>query len=347
MKLFLIKSVVILQLFSILATGLGINKSYAENTELEKKFIVKQAEETGFMVDIKNTETDTLKIKNIDKKISEDNYMEKEITETKTLARSNEDYIKSQFGTTKDFNDGEYKGTLELYDIDIKTISNGSYEKIDEKVLSFTNYTDNDLNNIEKEIKINGETYYLINVDWEMENSQVVDNENVPTTYKGRKIYQTVQTLKNPNTYKVTVTYKGKLEKLNTIYEYTINYEKIKPVEKEEVEEIKEEKKSNISAFIVSGLGLTVLFSYLLNMKNTYVYVKAKNGFKLIKKVRLSNKNLSIDITDYNNKSNEEIYAIKINPITFKLMKKRTITVIKGTQRKDLTLWNNYYEIRF
>lgn len=322
-----------------------VSKSYANEEKNKTEYVISQSEESKFLEDIYKTETDTLKIKSVDKKVSDQNYMDKEIVETKTLNKSNEDYIRNQFGETKDFNDGTYKGTLSISNIDVQTIKNGYYEKIDEQVLSFENFTDNDLNNIEKEIDINNVKYYLINVEWEPENTQAIDNENVPTTYKGKKIYQTVKTLSNPDTYKVTVTYSGKAEKIDTIYDYKINYEKVIQEPEKEIE-VEEKEEKDISGFmLVSGIGITAMFMYLIKGKNTYIYAKNNNGFKLIKTEKLSDKKVSIDISKCY-KSDENIYAIKINPLTFNKFKGRTISIVQGNKKKDIVLWNNYYEIK-
>lgn len=322
-----------------------VNKSFANEDRNKTEYVISQSEESKFLEDIYKTETDTLKIKSVDKKVSDQNYMDKEITEIKLLNKSNDDYIRNQFGETKDFNDGIYKGTLSISNIDIQTIENGYYEKIDEQVLSFENFTDNDLNNIEKEIYINKVKYYLINVEWEPENTESIDDENVPTTYKGKKIYQTVKTLANPDTYKVIVTYSGKAEKVDTVYDYKIDYEK-KVQEPQEEIKVEEKEEKQVNQFVlVSGIGLTAILMYLLNGKNTYIYAKNNNGFKLIKTEKLSDKKVSIDISNCY-KSDENIYAIKINPLTFKKFKGRTISIVQGNKKKDIVLWNNYYEIK-
>lgn len=340
----LVNMIIIPAVVFTFASGITYTSLAKENKNLAE-YVISQSEESKFLEDIYKTEKEDLKIKSIDKKVSDQNYTNKEITETKTLDKSNEQYIRNQFGETKDFNDGIYKGTLSISNIDIQTIKNGYYEKIDEQVLSFENFTDNDLNNIEKEININNSKYYLINVEWEAENIEVVDNENVPTTYKGKKIYQTVKRLANPDTYKVIVTYSGKAEKVDTIYDYKIDYENVGKEPEEEIKpEEKEEKQIN-KFILVSGIGLTAILMYLLNGKNTYIYAKNNNGFKLIKTEKLSDKKVSIDISNCY-KSDENIYAIKINPLTFRKFKGRTISIVQGNKKKDVVLWNNYYEIK-
>lgn len=312
------------------------------NEIITKEFQTTQNAEKEFLNEIYNTETENMKIKNLDKEISEDNYRVKEIIETKELTNQDRDYITQQFGEKQSYNDGEYQGELTISDIKIETINNGSYQEIDEKVLDFTNYSDNDLINIEKEITLDNTTYYLINVNWEADSTETIDGEIIPKTYKGTKIYQTVRTIANPNTYKVTVTYSGTIEKINTIYDYTVTYEN-------KVEELQEEKEDNniiVPVLIISGLGLAILLIGLFNIKNTYVYSKTSKGFKLIKREKINDKNVLIDISNCKNKSKENIYAIKINKMAFNKLKGRTISIILGTKKKDIILWNNYYEIK-
>lgn len=317
-------------------------KTYANTEEQVKKYEITQSKESEFINNINNTETDTLKIKSIDKEISEKNYDTKEIYKTKTINNKNTENIYKEFGKIQEFNDGEFKGILNISDIKTETIKNGYYEKIDEKVLTFNNYTDNDLNNIEKEIKLNNTTYYLINVKWEADTTESIDGELVPKTYKGSKIYQTVQKIAYPDTYKVTVEYSGKVERIDPIYNYKVTYEYV------EKEEIKEETKDNniVPVIIISGIGLIVVLVILINQKNTYIYSKTNKGFKLIKATKLSDKNVSIDITNCKNRSNENIYAIKVNSIIFEKLKGRTISIVFGNKKKDIILWNNYYEIK-
>ena len=106
----------------------------------------------------------------------------------------------------------------------------------------------------------------------------------------------------------------------------------------------KEEKEVNNFVF-VSGIGLTAILMYLLNGKNTYIYAKNNNGFKLIKTEKISDKKVSIDISNCY-RSNENIYAIKINSLVFKKFKGRTLSIVQGNKKKDVVLWNNYYEIK-
>ena len=337
------KKKILIILTVLIAITIGNIKSYANTGSniIKKEYQTTQNAENDFLNEIYNTETENLRIVNVDKKIAEENYRTKEIIETKELNRQDREYINQQFGEKQNFNDGEYKGELTISDVKVETINNGYYETIDERVLNFSNYSDNDLNNIEKEITLNNTKYYLINVNWEADATQTIDGENVPQTYKGNKIYQAVKRVANPNTYKITVTYSGTIEKINTIYDYTVSYEN-------KVEEKQEEIKDNnvIPVVIISGVGLAIVLISLFNIKNTYIYSKTNKGFKLIKKERLSNKKVSIDITDCKNINADNIYAIKINKIAFNKIKGRTVSITLGNRKKDIVIWNDYYEIK-
>ena len=256
----------------ILTVSNGIvSKSYANVGNSKIEYVISQSEESNFLEKIYKSETDTLKIKSIDKQISKQNYIDKEITETKILDNSNEQYIRNQFGETRDFEDEKYKGTLKLTDYKVENINNGYYETIDEKVLTFNNYTDNDLINIEKEIVIDNTTYYLINVNWMPDEIKNIDGQEIPKTYKGEKIYQTVKNIKNPDTYKVTAVYKGQIELKDTLYNYKVLFEeKVKEDINKEVEENTEDTKTNVIVpIIISGAGIVCIL--------WYVYKKGKD----------------------------------------------------------------------
>ena len=338
----MIKKYLIIPIILIIITCNGNCLASTNNEIITKEFQTTQNAEDEFLNEIYNTETESIKIKNLDKEISEDNYRVKEIIETKELASQDRDYIIQQFREKQSYNDGEYQGELTISDIKIETINNGSYQEIDEKVLDFTNYSDNDLIDIEKEITLDNTTYYLINVNWEADSTETIDGETIPKTYKGTKIYQAVKTIANPNTYKVAVTYSGTIEKINTIYDYTVTYEN-------KIEELQEEKEDNniiVPVLIVSGLGLAIILICLFNLKNTYIYAKTSKGFKLIKRERISDKNVLIDISNCKINSQDNIYAIKINKTAFNKLKGRTISLVLGNKKKDIILWNNYYEIK-
>lgn len=330
------KNFICILIFCMLGSYIYCN---ASNENLQKTYQVLKSEENDFLQQIYDAKETNLRIKNIEKTESEDNFTIKEKSETKILENKNELYIKEKFSESVEYNDGEYHGILSISNIESESIYNGYYERINEERIPFNSYTDNDLNNIEKEIEINGTIYYLINVNWEADKTETIDGEMIPVTYKGEKVYQTIQRIENPYTYRITVTYSGQVEKINTIYEYKITYE-------ENVKEIiGNEKDKTKPIIIISGVGL-VLLMILLNIKNVFVYSKSDKGFRLIKRARLSNKNMIIDISKCKNKSKYGIYAIKINKIALKKLKGRTISFVSGNKKKDIILWNDYYEIK-
>jgi len=263
-----IVNMIVISALIMTLTNSIISKSYASVDKNKTEYVISQSEESEFLENIYKTETDMLKIKNITKEETENNYTFQEQYETKVLDSNNTQYIYEKFGRYKEFNNGEYKGTLEITDIDIETIENGYYEKIDEQVFEFSDYTDNDLYNIEKEILIDNSTYYLINVEWEPDTLMEVAGEQIPQTYKGKKIYQSIQKINNPNTYKITVTYTGETELIDKKFEYTIFYEEVADDNKEIEENIENIETTNIiTPIIISGAGVIIILMWLYNNK--------------------------------------------------------------------------------
>lgn len=267
-----------------------------------------------------------------------DNTKNESMQKTEILNTNNEEKIKHHFGVTYLFEDGSYKGELPITDIKTRAIDQGSYEEIDEKKINFNNYSQNDLIEIAKEIILNNKTYYLINVDWKPEKVQVIDNQEVPITYQGTMIYQTVLTKKNPSKYEVTVTYSGNVTKKDTMYEYSILYQ---PVEIPQVIEEKEE--INIVPIMISGLGIGIVsLLVLLGLGNIKVYNKTDRGNKLIGKFRISKDKKIIDITKYQYKTSSNIYCLKLNNSLYKQMKGKPI-YLQIRQIKKLIYINAQY----
>ena len=257
------------------------------------------SEESTFVSSIqKEIEEDNVKYKLSDYSKQEDEQNSKIVTaHKKDIIKSNtKESIINHFGENLEYDNDEYFGTITLKDYDIKTISNGKYEAIDEKKINFSKYSRNDLDNIEKERNINGTTYYLINVDWENDDVENIDGQEVPTTYKGVMIYQAVVTRNNPFSYEITVTYEGVVSKKDPIYLYTIEYEKIE----DEPQVIIEEKNDyTVPTIIISGLGIALVIVYIIGRNTARVYVKTDNGFKLIRVVRLSKKHNTVNLSNY------------------------------------------------
>ena len=245
------------------------------------------------------------------------------------------------FGESLDYDNEEYSGTITFKDYEIKTISNGKYEAIDEKKINFSKYSKNDLDNIEKEKNINGTTYYLINVNWENDDVENIDGQEVPTTYKGVMIYQAVVTRNNPFSYEITVTYEGEVRKKDPIYLYTIEYEKIE----EEPEVIIEEQNDyTVPTIIISGLGIALVIVYLIGRNTARVYVKTDNGFTLIRVVRLSKKHNTVNLSNYKHKTVTNMFAIKTTNGFYNKNKNMLIKVKKDKITKNVYLNSAYID---
>lgn len=277
-------------------------------------------------------------VESVEREKTNENLKIETMQKTEVLNTRNEEKIKQHFGEAYKYEDEEFKGEIPLTNIEIKTIDQGSYEEIDEKRIEFNGYSQNDLNDIAKERQINNITYYLINVDWQVENSETVDNQQVPTSYKGTMIYQTVLTKQNPSKYKVTVTYEGEVEKIDTIYNYSVFY---KPIE-----EIIEERQDNVIVpIIISGLGIGLLVMFLLSNYNVKIYNKTDNGYKLIGKFKITDKNKVIDITKYQYKVNSNMYSLKLKKSLYRKMKDKLIFIQIKNIKKQVYVNTPYMEI--
>lgn len=331
-----------------LVTGLLVmcimSNVYATDGNKTINKTVLRSEESTFVSSIqKEIEEDNVKYKLSDYSKQEDEGNSKVVTAyKKDVIKSNtKESIINHFGESLDYDNEEYSGTIALKDYDIKTISNGKYEAIDEKKINFSKYSKNDLDNIEKEKTINGTTYYLINVNWENDETENIDGQEVPTTYKGVMIYQAVVTRNNPFSYEITVTYEGEVSKKDPIYLYTIEYEKIE----EEPEVIIEEKEDyTVPTIIISGLGIALVIIYLVGKNTARVYVKTDNGFKLIRIVRLSKKHNMINLSNYKHKTVTNMLAIKTTNGFYNKNKNMLIRVKKDKITKNVYLNSAYID---
>lgn len=344
-----VKKVFLLSALTLLFSGCQVNayteKGITEYSNGIVKVVEASQSEENIMLEnyTKDIQIDEkmYEVASVEREKSESNSRTETKQSTAVLNTNKEDKIKSYFGETFHYEDEKYKGELPITNIDIKTISQGSYEEIDEKKIDFEGYSQNDLNEIAKEKQINNITYYLINVDWQPENSETIDNQSVPVTYKGTMLYQTVLTKKNPNKYEVTVTYSGNVEKIDTIYDYSILYQ---PIKEKEEPVIVEEKHQDIVPIIISGLGIGLLSLIILLGSNIKIYNKTDNGHKLIGKFRINEKNKVIDITKYQYKTSSNMYSIKMTQSLYRKMKDKTIYIQIGKIKKPIYVNTPYIE---
>lgn len=327
----------------LLAVCLMTNVYATQGRKSIEKEVLK-SEESNFLTTIQQEymeENNKYELVNYSKIEDEDN--EKTVTAyKKDIIKSNtREAIIEHFGETLQYSDSEYSGTINIKDYEIKAISNGKYEAIDEKKINFSKYSKNDLDNIEKEKVINGTTYYLINVNWENDETESIDGQEVPKTYKGAMIYQAVVIRNNPFSYEITVTYEGEVSKKDPVYLYTIEYEKIE--NKPEVI-IEEPTDYTVPAIIVSGLGIALVIVYLIGRNTSRIYVKTDNGFKLVKIARLSKKHNSINLSNYKHKTVTNMFAIKTTNGFYNKNKNMLIKVKKDKITKNVYLNSAYID---
>lgn len=269
---------------------------------------------------------------------SEDNAMFIETQLSKELNTTNESEIINLFGETYNYEDDVYKGTLKIENIETQEIEQGSYQELLEKKINFNGYTKNDLNEIEKERMINNKKYYLITVDWQVEEYEIIDEQKVPISYKGIMIYQTVITKKNPSKYNIIVTYSGDVNRKDKKYMYKVLYTPV-------IEPTIEEKNFSISPIVISGLGVGIIFLIVcLNRKNIKIYNKTETGYKLLGNFKISSDKKVIDISKYQYKVNSNMYSLKFNKITYEKLKNNTIFIQIGKFKKQIYVNAPYIE---
>lgn len=326
-------------------------KAYTEHPLVDKedyytKSVVSTLSEEDEVIELLNhniiVNSDTYTVDKIVKMQNED--VKKEVTKQKkeTLKTNNQEYIKKYFGEIYDYEDEKYKGDIPMTNIHVNRIDHGQYQELREKRIEFSNYSKNDLNNIKKEITENNTTYYLIKVDWQIENTEMIDGQDVPIGYKGTMIYQTVVTINNPYEYEVTVTYSGDVSNKEKEYTYTALY--IKP--EEPIEEIQQEKTNVIPVIIISGIGFGIAtLILLLSSRNVVIYNKTDSGYRTIGKFKLSKENKNIvDLSKYNHRISSNMYGLKLKNRTYEKLKGKVVYIKFENITKPVTITSKFTE---
>ena len=316
-----------------------------ENNEDYSKSVIATLEEENEAIELLNhdiiVDSKPYNVAEIKKTQNEDVKKKVSKQKIKTLKTNNQEYIKEYFGETYVYEDEEYKGEIPMTNIHINRIDYGEYQELREKRIEFSNYSKNDLDMIKKEINDNNTTYYLIKVDWQVENIETIDNQEVPTSYKGTMIYQTVVSLNYPYEYEITVTYSGEVSNKEKTYTYTAIY-------KEPEQPIIEEPRNDyiVPTVIVSGVGFGVAtLIFLLLNKNAVIYNKNETGYKKLVKYKLSDKSKNeIDITKYNHKISSNMYCLKLNKRTYEKLKNKIVYVKIENITKPVTITSMFIE---
>lgn len=139
----------------------------------------------------------------------------KEINEELIVTTNNKYNVLNLFENKKEISEDGYKGTLELQNDSLEIKVNNSYQEEYKVYLqrTYNNVSSNDINDIPKEIKENGTTYYLVNPVWNISTTEKVDNNDVPVTYNGTMYYEGIKVRTIIRNYKASVKYTGTLEK--------------------------------------------------------------------------------------------------------------------------------------
>ena len=314
-------------------------------TGYSKTVTIKQSEEKDYFENLE----DNITFENNDYskgdiiKVSDSKSNVKTVTEEKGLDKlfntNNKNTLKKEFDEELEYEKDGYLGTLKLKDVEIETVSQGNYEKIEYLDLDFEGYSQNDLANIDKEITRNGKTWNLIDVDWEVETTKNVDGTKVPTKYSGIMHYERVGTYPNPVKYRATAIYEGEVEAIDKESTYEINYNLIP---KEEPVEVKEEveEKTNYTPVLIGAIGILVILLGILSRKNCYIY---DVQHKKIGSLRINENNIEFNLDKF--KNNSKTYIIKLNNSIFNKIKNKKGTVILNGKKIEIMIVKNEFPI--
>ena len=239
---------------------------------------------------------------------------EQETIEERVTNTNNLEKVISLFNETKDFEDEGYTGTLVRDNSTLKVQINDSYQEEYKVYLqkSYDNVPSNELNEIPKEIKQNGTIYYLVNPVWNIAETEMVANNEVPVKYNGTMYYEGVKTKTIITSYLATIKYTGILEKqVPDTTTFTAEYEEVKEY-------------GYIVPAIVGTTGI-IFFSgiILFGLKNVKIYNLQDGEYKLIRRLHLNKNKLHIDLTPTNFQT--KAYKIVLSKSLYRVIKGKSI----------------------
>lgn len=274
-------------------------------------------------------------LKNIDRV---DNFKtltkEQETIEERVTNTNNLEKVISLFNETKDFEDEGYTGTLVRDNSTLKVQINDSYQEEYKVYLqkTYDNVPSNELNDIPKEIRENGTTYYLVNPVWNIAETQMVANNEVPVKYNGTMYYEGVKTKTIITSYLATVKYTGILEKqVPDTTTFIAEYEEVKEY-------------GYIAPTIIGTTGI-IFFSgiILFRLKNVKVYNLQDGEYKLIKRLHLNKSKLFIDLTPTSFQTNK--YKIVLSKSLYRSIKGKNIKFKYFDKQNIYNIVNMKFEI--
>ena len=308
--------------------------SFADNNlkTIENQEIVLSSEVDQYKNTVKNeiiSDGIKYKLKNIEQSENKKNVTrDKEIEQTLIVTNNNKNTVLKLFENTKNFSEDGYMGILELEKDSLQIRANESYtEEYKETIQkTYNNVSQNELNNIPKQVTENGVTYYLVNPIWNIASTKEVDLNKVPETYNGVMNYETIKQRTKVKNYKATIKYKGTLQKevVDSIT-FTTTYEEIP--QEEPIQEV-QSNDNYIGSIIVGTTGGIIIYSgiILLKRKNVKILkVNEDNTCKVMKRTNMNEKKLIIDITPVIIDTNK--YRIELSNSIFEKVKGKNVTV--------------------
>ena len=312
------KILVIISIIMMLFGYFSVCFASSDLQTLKREYIVdyKIAEEFYESIDKTIVEDKVgYELKNVDRV---DNFKtltkEQEIVEERVTNTSNLEKVISLFNETKDFESEGYSGILIRDNSTLKVQINDSHQEEYKVYLqkSYDNVPSNELNNIPKEIKENGTTYYLVNPVWNIAETEMVSNNEVPVKYNGIMYYEGVKTKTIITSYLATIKYTGTLEKqVPDTTTFIVEYEEVKEY-------------GYIVPAIVGTTGI-IFFSgiILFGLKNVKIYNLQDGEYKLIKRLHLNKSKLLIDLTPTNFQT--KVYKIVLSKSLYRVIKGKNI----------------------
>lgn len=267
-------------------------------------------------------------------------------SKTITSKTNNMQSIIEQLGEVINYSEDGYIGEyfLDTHNINIKTNYNGFREDLIEKTINYTNLERNDLDFIPKQTIKNGFTLDLLNVEWEVENTQMIGNYEVANTYTAKCYYAGKQRINYPNTYTITANYSGTATKTteNPIT-YNVKYKKVELP----IQEIKEEKQNNIIPITTGTTGIILIICFFLT-RNITIYNLKDGEYRKLGKTRLKANN-TVSLNRFTILESTNKYKLEFSKGLTNKLKGKMITIKKNNAKIKMLVNsdNEKYNIEF
>lgn len=260
--------------------------------------------------------------------------MDYETVEEKETTTNNLEKVIEMFNPTKDIEQDGYTGQITRDNSSLKISIKDSYKEEYKVYLqkTYENVPSNELNDIPKEIKQNGTTYYLVNPVWNIAETEMVSNNEVPVKYNGTMYYEGVKTRTIVTSYLATVKYTGTLEKqVPDTATFKITYKEVKEY-------------GYIVPAIVGATGILFVSGIIiLKIKNAKVYNLQNGEYKLIKKVHIKKDKPFVDLTPVNFQN--KAYKIVLSKSLYKYLKGKNISFKYFDKKTNYKVTNREFEI--